>query len=125
MPNWIIVLNNPLLFADPWGLCAESIGETIQRQVQWQLQTGGLGKHPGELVHYTPPTPAEQKFISAYAGIAIGTITGSRAIGVNTMWAIDSALSALNHDAISLPPMKGPVGQVISNIDFVNPSPAY
>jgi len=96
-------LNNPLLFVDPWGLCADSIGEKIQRQVQWQLQAGGLGKYPGELVHYTPPTPAESQIIAAYAGFVAGNITGNPKIDVWVYYGVNTGLNMTNEGSISDP----------------------
>ena len=32
--------NNPIVFIDPWGLC--SLGETIGKRVQWEINTSGL-----------------------------------------------------------------------------------
>jgi|LGVE01.1.fsa_nt_gb hypothetical protein len=72
------------MFVDPWGLCSRelSLGERIGQRVQWQIETSGLGKEPGKLIIFTPPTPTESQFIAAYTGVVVGTITGNPKIGV-------------------------------------------
>jgi hypothetical protein len=99
--------------------------QSVGANVKWYVAKSGLTYAPGSIISYTPPGPLEQKAISMYSGLTVGVITGNPKIGVNTMWAVDTLLGAANNGPISLPPMKGPIGGVVSNIDIINPNPAY
>ena len=108
------------MFVDPWGLCSRelSLGERIGQRVQWQIETSGLGKEPGKLIIFTPPTPTESQFIAAYTGVVVGTITGNPKIGVWVYYGVNTGLNMTNEGSISDPFSR-------TGIEWINPPPLY
>jgi RHS repeat-associated protein len=95
-----------------------TLGEKIQAQVQWQVEVSGLKADTGRLITFTPPTHAESRFIAAYTGIVVGTMTGNAKIGGWVYYGVNTGLNMTNEGPISDPFSR-------TGIEWVNPSPLY